>query len=77
MLSAQRKFLGWFKEVPCVFQENFKGVSRELQGCFKKVLRVLNGVLRGVQECFKAVHWVFKGSLKGVSGMFPGSLRVF
>ena len=52
-----------------------KGVSRELQGCFKKVSRVLNEVLCGVQGCFKAVHWVFKGSLKGVSRMFPGSLR--
>ena len=58
-----------------MFKENFKGVSRELQGCFKKVSRVLNGVLCGGQGGFKAVHWVFKQSLKGDSRMFTGSLR--
>ena len=31
--GVQRKFLGWFKEVPRVFQESFMVVSGKFQEC--------------------------------------------
>ena len=62
-----------------MFQENFKEVSRELQGCFKEVFRVFHRSFkcnsRKFQECFKKVLRVHQESFKGVSRKFQGCFK--
>ena len=53
-----------------VFQESFKDVTREFQGCFKEVLRVFQGSLKDVSR-------KFLGCFTEVSGMFPKSCKIF
>ena len=43
----QVSWIGSFKVVSRNFQE-FKGVLREFQGCFKEVLRMIQGSFRAV-----------------------------
>ena len=63
------------------FQEGsrkFKGVSRNVEGCFNEVLSGFQGCLREVklvfeeefQRCFKDVLRVLQGRLRGVSMKF-------
>ena len=61
-----REFPRCFKEVLGVFQETFKGDSRELLG-FKRSSKVVS---RQFVRCFKEVSRVLKESVKCVSRKF-------
>ena len=66
------------KEVSRVLQESFLGASRKLQGCFKKVSRVvqegcLTGVLSGFEGCLEVFGYLrerFQRCFKNVSRKF-------
>ena len=53
-----------------MFQENFKGVSRKIEGCSESPLGVIQGSLKVSNKkfkgCFKVVSKMFKGRFKGV-----------
>ena len=51
-----------------VYQERFKGVSRKIEWCFKRILIGFQGYLKKVQREFQ--ERVFQGSFKGVSRKF-------
>ena len=64
-----------------MFETNFQGVSRKMEGCSECPLRVIRvsfkvskrsskGVSRLFQRCFKEVSRVFKESVKCVSRKF-------
>ena len=62
---------GSFKKVSSVFHKSFEGVSRKIEGCFKRDFSGFQGYLkefqREYQESFRCVSRVFQGTFKGIS----------
>ena len=62
-----------------MFQENFKGVSSQFQGCVKSVLKVLllrcKGVSKKFLGSFKEVLKVFKGISLKLYRVFQGPIE--
>ena len=49
---------------------SFKGVLREIEGCFKEFFVVSRVFERSSKRCFKGVSSVFQGSFKGVPSKY-------